>query len=279
MNTRGNARAATAAQGQDDFNDDDAYWEGQGPGDGDGLQGDGGEGSDESTDATFDPEFEQDGGEPGEPGEELEPEPPRPQRAQSRIQSLANENARLKRDLDDIKGRLDRVAPPTQQQPVLPRGFGLQETDEQFTARIQLLPPDERMEQRAIRSEQKAELRAQYMEFKTAQAQDKANFDALCASDPIAKRWAFEVEKEREKRFRETGVYVDREIILDWMYGRYRRTGAGRKQDVRREETARRRVQSQETRPSSPRSDVDRGQRGRLTEAQARAKRLDGVQI
>lgn len=280
MNTRGNVRAATAASGQGDFNDDDTFWEGQGPGDGDGFQGDGGEGSDESTDATDDPEFEQEGGEPGEPGEELDDEPgPQPRRAQNRIQNLANENARLKRDLDDFRSRLDRVSQPAQPQPTgmgLPRGF---ESDEQFNARIQLLPPDERMEQRAIRSEQKAEFRAQLAEFKNAQTQDKISWDASCQTNERRKRWAPEVERERERLIRENGQHVNRDIIYHWLLGKWMDSPAGEKRSARQRQSAQQRVRSQETRPTSPRGDVDRGQRGRLTEAQARAKRLDGVQI
>lgn len=280
MNTRGNARAATAAQGQDDFNDDDAYWEGQGTGDGEGFQGDGGEGPDETTDAPDDSEFEQDGGEPEGDGEELGDEPPRPQRATNRIRSLANEVARLKRDLADSDARLTRISQPAQPTgPVVPRGFGLQETDEQFNARIQLLPPDERMEQRSIRSEQKAEIRAQLAEFKSAQTQDKITWDASCQTNDRRKRWASEVEKERERLIRENGQYVNRDIIYHWLLGKWMDSPAGEKRTQRQRQSAQQRVRSQETRPTSPRGDVDRGQRGRLTEAQQRAKRLDGVQI
>lgn len=280
MAERGSARAATAAPGQDAFNDDDTDWESQGSGDGDGFQGDGGEGGGDPEDAAFDPEFEQDGGDSEGDGEELGEEPARPQRAQNRIQSLANENARLKRDLDDFRGRLDRISQPAQPSgPAAPRGFGLPETDEQFNARIQLLPPDERMEQRAIRSEQKAELRAQLSEFKNAQTQDKIQWDASCQTNERRKRWGPEVERERDRLIRENGQYVNREIIYHWLLGKWMDSPAGEKRSSRQRQSAQQRVRSQETRPTSPRSDVDRGQRGRLTEAQSRARRLEGQQI
>jgi hypothetical protein len=279
MAGRGESRAATAAAATGASYEQEIDWEGDDANDGAGLQGGGGEGGDDPEDAP---------GQIGEDGEPLdeeelgEPEEPlQLTRGQNRLQRLANENARLKRDLDDVRSRIDRVS-ERPAQPVAPmplRQFALQETDEQFNARIQLLNPEDRMEQRAIRSEQKAELRAAFQEFKAAQTQDKINWDASCATSDRRKRWSGEVETERERLFRQNGNYVDREIIYHWLLGKWMDSPAGDKRREKTRQSAERRVRSQEVRPSNNRSDVDRHQRGRLTEAQARAKRLENQQI
>lgn len=276
MNTRAQPRAASAAQGQNGYGEDEINYDDPLPGDEDGLQGDGGEGGGDPEDAA---RFADEGGEGDE--EEIEFEEPvqRPGRAQNRIQATANENARLRREIEEMRERVNRLAPQQPTQPAVPRGFALQETDEQFNARIQLLPPDERMEQRAIRSEQKAELRAALVEFKNAQVQDKVAWDASCATSERRKRWSDEVERERERVLRETGNPVNREIIYYWLLGKFMDSPQGKKRQQRRTESAQERVRSQETRPVSPRSDVDRNQRGRLTDREQRARRLDGVQI
>src|SRR5215467_6629616 len=122
----------------DPSDEDDFYGEGQetdaggdeGSGDG-GYEGQEGSGEAED-DAAFDAGAEQETG--GE--EDLEP---RGRRADPRFQRLANERNEWRRRAEDAERRT---------QPTQPRQEQTGETEQQFEARIQLLPFEERMEAR-----------------------------------------------------------------------------------------------------------------------------------
>src|SRR5260370_19127399 len=164
-----------------------------------GNEGD--EGADPPEDAALDPDAEQEPG--GE--EDLGFDEPAPTRAQSRLQRLANENAELRRQNADINRRLTPVSQP-QFQPLQ------EESDDQFNARVQLLPPDERIEQRQIRFERRATARQQFENFRQGELGDKTNFDAKCAADQRYARWQDRVEAKRAELMRE-GQIVPREVV------------------------------------------------------------------
>jgi hypothetical protein len=274
-NARGQAPARENSYGEDDIDFETPVNEG-------GLQGDGGEGGDLSGSATDDLGDEQDiGFEDGEGQQDDEIVAPRQQpRAQNRIQNLSRENAELRRQLAQSRGGAPSAPAAPPPQPSL-ANFGLNETDEQFNARIRDLSWEERMDAKQERSEKRAEARAQLNQFMSAQALDKTNWDATCKTDDLRNEWTFEVEKFRNDRIREQGQYIDREIIFTHLYGKFMASPEGRKGRQTRREQARRRVESQTVRPSSPRSDAGAGQDRRKpsSEAEARRRRLEGVQI
>lgn len=285
MNTRGASRAATAAAAQPGIdNDDDAYWEDEGSGNGVRFQGDGGEGGTDSEDAS---ELTGDEGEQLDEEDELgsEDEPiARPSRAQNRVQTLANELRLAKQREAEMQARLERLergGQPTQTrtQPVR-QDFSLAlEPDDQFNARVQMLPPDERSDLRQQRAEQRMELRQARADFVQMMNTDAANWKADCAADPLLKSWSAKVEAEHDRILRESGNHVNREIIFDALYGKHMRSPENRNRQARRRAAAQDRVRSQETRPVSPRSDVGGGGRRQLSERDARARRLDGQNI
>jgi len=200
------------------------------------------------------------------------PEQRQPTRGENRQQRLANENADLRRQLADAR----RTPAQTQvQQP--PPQFGGMETDADFNARVQLLPPDERMEQRYLRSEQLRDIRdrqrEQYQMFTT----DKIGFDAKVSSDTKYKRWADRVEAKHQE-FARQGQFVPREAVFRYLLGDHLLSQAGQKELGKQAEQGKRRVKAATTKSANAGSDVGRGS-GRMTEAQARAKRLDGINI
>lgn len=280
MANQGNARGAPPARENSYAQDDDLQWEE--PVHGQGGQGDGGEGSDLSAGAADDAEFEQDGGQQDGEGleEEVAFEPQRPQRAQNRIQTLARENADLRRRLTDVERRTREISPPAAA-PVTPppAAFGLTETDEQFRARIANLSWEEQWDAKQERADKKAEVRQRMSDFAQQQNLDKANWDALCAKDPLREEWSYEVEKKREELIA-NGQYVNRDVIFKFMYGEHMASPDGRKGRQQRRAAAQQRVASQTVRPSSPRSDAAAGnRRAPRDEREARARRLDGVQL
>lgn len=283
MNTRGTGRAAGAAPAQSGFEDDlDTDWDLQGPGNEDGVQGGGEEGGSDAEDAAGQ------AGEGGEQGDEeeleFEDEPSaRPSRAQNRVQTLANELRAERQRAADMQARLDRLERGQQPQPRVQQrqqDFSLAlEPDDQFNARVQMLTSEERSELRQIRAEQRMELRQARADFVTMMERDKIAWSADCAEDPLLKSWSKKVEEEHERILRESGNHVNREIIFDALYGKYMRSPENRNRQQRRKAAAQERVRSQETRPTSPRSDVGGGGRRQLSEREARARRLDGQNI
>jgi len=228
---------------------------------------------------------EQDAGE-GEDGEddgqeeELDPDvAPRrgaaQTRGQTRFQRLANEVADLKRQNDQLRGTRPAPAQPAMAQ-------SQEETETAFRQRISLLSPHEQMMETQSRSEQRM---TRFVQMQTLQNQDmldKAQFDAKAASNPRYKRYAAAVEAKRMELW-QLGQTVPREALLKFLLGErlLENDELGRSQGKGKNgqrQAAQRRVAAQQTRPQQTRSDVA-PQRGRLTEAQARAKRLEGMNI
>ena len=258
-------RALTGAQERDDVQgqEDDPFLD-------EGADGEGGQGSDGAgeaeDDAALDPDAEQETG--GE--EDLEFDALPLSRTATRLQRLAHENAELKRQNADINRRLTPPPQPTFQGP-------REETDQEFNARLQLLPPDERMEQRQIRFEARAEARQRWTAFQTQEQTDKTNFDAKAAADQRYARWAERVEAKRNE-FMQQGQLVPREVVLKYLIGEHMLSPKGQKEAGRRTARAQERVRRTETRPGAAGSDVAPGRRA-TDDRTARARRLENQQI
>lgn len=279
MANRGNSRAAGAASAGQTYGETEGDYfddplENENDEGGSGGEGDG-EGAD---DASLNAGEEQTPG--GEEDLDAEPEP-QPRRAQTRIQTLARENADLRREQQEMRERLDRLSRPAPDQrrdaplPSIDLSI-LRENDADFNARVRQLPLEDQLEQRQTRSEAKAEFRSRVQTFQDAQARDKTDFDAFAATNALARKWSFKVEQERERLIREQGNYVPRREVLKWLLGAdvlERRGGTGENRQ------AQRRVAAQTVKPSgSSRSDVGQDRRAK-SEREARASRLEGVRI
>ena len=243
---------------------DDEEIEGQDPADGqdgDGIEGEGEGGGQEGAGDDAD-----DLGEEQEAGQREDVT-----RGESRQARLSRENAELRAQLVE-RGR----AQPTQQAaPQQPQG----ESEEQFRARIALLPPDERMEARAERSERIQGQRIAMMQMQNADLADKMAYDAKAISDGRYQRYAAQVETKRVELLNQ-GQSVPREAILKFLLGEKILSGQGSKAVRQGRQQAQQRVQRQQTRPSGGGSDVaPAGRRGAPNEADSRRKRLENMSI
>lgn len=237
----------------DTHGEDEGLFEGQGSG------GQEGQGSEEADDAALDTGEEQEAG-----GQENLAQPTR---GESRFQRLANENAELKRRLTDLERR------PTGQQQQVQQ----EETDQQFNARVQLLPPDERMEARLERSQRQNQRYIAQVQMQAQDFADKAGYDAKAATDARFKRYEADVEAKRLELLNQ-GQIVPREVLLKFIIGEKILANQGSKDVQRQRAQSSQRVQRQRVQPSGARSDVQGTRRGG-SEADARRRRLEDQQI
>lgn len=201
---------------------------------------------------------------------DLKPPPREPSRADRRIQALAEERRaekeradRLERELQEFRQNQQRLQ--SQQQEKVP-------TAEEMS----MWSDDQKNEYRQQQSEKKFNTQMQQLAYATFESNDRLSFSQICQNNPVAARYRDDVEALVADR-RRNGETVPREVALKFIIGdKIMRKGpqSVKKQKQESEE----RVRKQTTRPSNPSS--DRGsQRGRLTEAQAREKRLENIKF
>lgn len=124
------------------------------------------------------------------------------------------------------------------------------------------------------RAEKRIEGRLSALASHTVDSADKARFERLCAKNPTIAAIEDEVE-DKLAEFRANGANPQREAVAYYLLGQRmaKRGPAARTRQERKAATER---QRQQARPGNSRSDTPRTPaRGRLTEQQARAKRLD----
>jgi hypothetical protein len=183
-----------------------------------------------------------------------------PDRARRRIAALE----------DEIRELRTRPAPaPTQ--PVQQ-----EETQEQFEGRIQMLPPDERMEARLQRSDRMNNQRLQIMQIQMADQTDRAAYEAKATHDKRFAKYSQEVE-QRLADLRRQGQNVSREALLKFIIGE---KVLGNPTDKRVRQAAQRRVENQRVRPANTRGDQGgdtQRRQGGDGEREARRKRLENA--
>lgn len=219
---------------------------------------------------------EYDRGQEGEGlGEEIADEPPR-HRAADRIRTLSDEVRELRERLS-VAERGPVPQAPRQQ---------LEETEEQFNARIRDLAPDERMEQRMLRSERQNNIERGRMQVQMTLQTDKMNYDAKAAGNTaqgkILKKYSSEVERELQKAL--SGQPVEwsasmtnpREQIAAWLHWKAINAQEG---DVDRQRNrGKDNVRREQTRPPNSRGEVPaRRERGETNEREARRRRLENA--
>jgi hypothetical protein len=206
-----------------------------------------------------------------EAGEDVDVEDAEPpaSRGSNRLQRLANENRELRDRLSNVERQVTQPG-PVQTGPQ-------EETEQQFQARIALLPPDERMEARFLRSEQRNQRFVAATAMQQQETLDKATFDAKAAVDERYKRYAPAVEAKR-KELQALGQWVPREAVLKFVIGERVLANQGSKEVLRKKASGQKRIASQQARPSGGRSDVG-GDRRAVSEAEARRRRLESAEI
>jgi len=227
-----------------------------------------GEGSDAGS-------LDDEGGDDAQAGQELEDAQGQAglTRRERRIQALRKEaqearerEALLQRELEAERARNRQPPQPTE------------ESDEAFNAKLALIDnPEQRILARMERSEKRHQRELLITRMQDADAADRAAFQAKAAYEPLAKKYAAEVEQILAEERRQ-GRDFTRETILDFVIGRAVRTNPNRgKQRTKGQENIRR----QQARADSGRSDVS-GQRQRQGQGNSLSdleKRLDGVYI
>jgi len=166
--------------------------------------------------------------------------------------------------------------PPAQQPRYQPPQ---EETEQAFQARLALLGPDEREAARFERFERRQTTFFHNQSLITSDNLDKANYNAKSVADPRFKKYESAVEAKRLELINTTGQIVPREVLLKLIIGERVLNAPQSDRGKQQRRQARQNVQREQVRPGNARGDVQRGDRRQLSEAQARARRLENQQI
>ncbi len=193
-----------------------------------------------------------------------------PTRGEVRFQTLskaakdATERAtRAETQARELADRIARLERPAQAAPTGP-------TAEQ----IALMTPDELINYRLGESDKRFQQTLGQIQWQTYEANDRSTFNALKATDPLAAKYADEVEK-RLMEMRAGGQNVDRDRLFTFIVGEKARAG---RSVAKQRQTAQgqQRIARQTVRPGAARSDTT-GNRGKVSDAEAREKRLENM--
>lgn len=170
---------------------------------------------------------------------------------------------RLEGETRELKERLARLERPAQAAPQGP-------TAEQLA----LMTPDELITYRLGESDKRFQQTLGQIKWETYEANDRSTFNALKATDPLAAKYADEVET-RLTAMRQQGQNVDRERLLTFIIGEKARAG---RSVAKQRQTAQgqQRIARQTVRPGAARSDTT-GNRGKVSDQEARDKRLENM--
>lgn len=235
-------------------------------------EGDEGEEQDEGDDEddNLDPDDEQD-----DDADEGDEDPParQPTRAETRLQKLANEKKASDERAERAERERDEERRLRTQGPVKSR----EQLAAERTAHLATLTEAGRLEFLINEERHNREQGQARIEFNTYDANDKAAFSALCARNPAAAKLEKEVEK-RLQEHRSQGNNATRESVLTYLLGEQAmaRSGKAKSAGQRREAEGRER---QTARPMNGRGDAAPSGQRRTSEAEARRKRLENMQI
>ena len=175
---------------------------------------------------------------------QVSPEP----RSQNRASRAIVEAKRSAREAADRAARLEREVAELRQQRQQP----LQETREQEEARLALMSFEERIEYKLEKATRDHERQLALVQFQSADAADKAAYEAKASYNSVYKKYSAEVEKLLLSE-RQAGRTYPRETILKFVLGE-RVMNAKPQIDKQRRE-AQQRVNKQRTVPDGGRSD------------------------
>ena len=230
------------------------------------LEDDAGQDDDEGGDETAGQENDEAEGEEG-----LAEQPRKPGRAEKAVveakriaREAAAEAAALKREVAELRQQRQQAQPQ-------------EETPEQEAAKLALMSVEERVDYKLAKAEKVNARQMALVEFKTAEAADKAAYDAKAGYEPRYKRYAADVEKLLASE-RAAGKNWPRETILKFVLGERVLNSKPLTDKARKE--GQRRLNSQRTAPDASRSDraAPRG-RGTGNTLSDLERRLEGVEI
>ncbi len=198
-------------------------------------------------------------------------EPVQRRRQPTKDENMAALRAKARR-ADELEAEVTRLR-TTQPQQTQPVQQG--ETPQARHARLAAMSPEDRVNAIADEREERLHRTAALADFRVAEAEDRGNFNEICRADPRAKKYAPQVEQTLLAE-RQAGRNWPRATILKFILGERVMANApkAKKQQAAADENAKR----QGGRPEKSKGDVG-GSNKRLTEAQAREKRLLNVRI
>jgi hypothetical protein len=227
------------------------------------------EGSEDGDDAEG--AAEGDGSDAEEGQAEVDGEQRRPTRGEARFQTLsrraqeANERAsRVEAEARDLRERLARLEQPRQQQP---QGKSPEE--------LALMTPDELINYRLGEATKGFEQKLGAIQWATYESGDKAAWQARVARDPVAARLSEKVE-QRLTQLRAQGQNVDRERLYTYLVGE-EVLAKGATAKAKQGAAGQQRIQRQQTRAGSQQRSDTQSNRGRMSEQEAREKRLENL--
>jgi hypothetical protein len=136
------------------------------------------------------------------------------------------------------------------------------------------MSPDERAQHWIEQERQRSQAEMNKLRFEMYESTDRAKFEALKASNPIAARLAPKVEEYLANERRQ-GRNFDREVVMTFLAGQEALARAG-KEGTKQRAAGAARIAQNKTRPSNGGSDVGAGSR---RSEKSLEDRLDGVLI
>ena len=169
-----------------------------------------------------------------------------------------------------------------------PRRVQREETEQEFQQRIAALEPVEQMNLRLQRAEQRSNQQLAYLQATTTDQLDRASYAARAASDKRFAKYSDEVERRHAEFLRggpnQPPQLVARETILKIVIAE-KILGQSNREQRRSNERQQRRTERQRVNPPNNRGDAGsgrpdrRGGRQNETEAEARQRRLENLEI
>ncbi len=226
-----------------------------------------GQDGDEQDDAAPE-DAEQSGEEPGQDDGAPGAEPERQvSRGGQRFQRLANDNAGLRQELEQLRRSREQEAQRAAQQQ--------QQWDEQaWNDRLAVMTPEEQARAMWQRGQWELQQQQQRTNQQLFLMRDQLAFEAKATVNPVYARYQNEVERVFVERMQQ-GRGLAREDILRNILGERALSTANRSTTKARKQ-GQRRIEAQTTRPSNSRGDASstRGKQGDSAE-----KRLAGIEI
>lgn len=202
---------------------------------------------------------------------EPEPEPRKPAAAgKGKDENMAalRERARAERE----RAERAEAALRDREQPAVRRT----EDPEAEARRIAAMTPEQRLDYKQAKFEERMTRESQISQFNTWNTADKARYDAKASVDPRYRRFADQVERELGQA-QKNGLNFNREQVLAFIIGNQVMNAKGSKGAKKQAAEAEASVRENKVRPSRPKGDTapDRSSNERT----ARRKRLEGQQI
>lgn len=178
-----------------------------------------------------------------------------PSRANNRVQTALKRAEEAERKANEAQTRLDAfLAAQGQRQPD-PIALARQQQEE--AERVALMSPAEQAQYYVQQSQRQMVGQMAQMQRQTQDQLDRIAFQNLQATNPVAKRFAAEVEKTVAEEARK-GSMLPREVALAYVIGKHVLENGGKAAGKQRAAGAAR-VQAQTTRRGAPQSDLARG--------------------